>query len=270
MRSRQPPLLAESRIVFLGRAVALATIGAGGPGREVGNDVGLGVTSGAFSMTRKPAENPLSFKLVAKGAVGAKPRSRVQALLFVQVLCMREPEQERLRLAELGIGTQVVRARGMQGGMALLAKANTRLALKVLLVAGEALSVAWTGQDHRFRLLRHMAVIAFQAQLTHVVIMQAVVGRRVSSLSAANLFGGQGHCNSSQQSPTDESGPALSPGDECKRSQVNPAQFVGRDSGPTIFSGQSEPPVQSHAIGLESLQAGPEDGEVLIQSVTKV
>ena len=153
--------------------------------------------------------------------------------------------------------------------MALLAKANPCLALKVLLVAGKALIVARTGQHHRFRLLRHMAVIAVQAQLTHVVIMQAVVGRRGSGLFAAELFGGQGHRKSGQQHPTDEPSPALSPGDECKRFQVYPAYFAGRDSGRTVFSGQSEPPVQSHAIGLESLQAGSEDGEVLIQPVTK-
>ena len=93
------------------------------------------MAGGAFSVTRKPGENPLSLKLVAKGAIGAKPGSRVQALLLVQVLCMREPEQEGLRLAELGIGSQVVRVRGLQGGMAHLAQAITGLALKVVLVA---------------------------------------------------------------------------------------------------------------------------------------
>ena len=106
---------------------------------------------------------------------------------------MREPEQERLRLAELGIGTQVVRSRGLQGGMAHPAEINDVLSLKVLLVAGEALSVAWTGQDHRFRLPRHMAFIAFQAQLTHVAIMQAVVGRTGSDLLGAPVVQGQRH-----------------------------------------------------------------------------
>ena len=54
-----------------------------------------------------------------------------------------------------------------------------------------------------------MAVPAFQAQLTQVVIMQAVVGRRGSGLSTANLLGGQGHCGGNQQGPTDQSGPAF-------------------------------------------------------------
>ena len=236
VRSRQPPLLAETRVVPLGRAVALPAIGAAGPGCEVRQDVGLGMACGAFSVTRKSGENPLTLKLVTEGAVGAKPRSRVQALLFVQVLRMREPEQERLRLAELGIGTQVVRATGLQGGMARLAQADTRMALKVLLMAGDALCVTWTGQDHRFRLLRHMAVTAFQAQLTHVAIMAC--GSRPEGLRPPlppNCSAAKATATAVSSTPADESGPALSAGDKCKRSQVHPAHFARRDSGRAIL-----------------------------------
>ena len=145
VRHRQPTFLAEARILSLSRAMTLPAIGAGRRGGQMRLDVRLGMTSGAFNVTREPGENSLSFELVTKGAVGAKPGSRIQPRLFVQVLCMREAEQKRLRLAELRIRPQVLGTRGLQGGMAHLAQFKARFPLKVLLMAGEALSVAWGG-----------------------------------------------------------------------------------------------------------------------------
>ena len=206
----RPPLLAEAGVFSLNRAMALPAIGAGGAGREVGRNVGLGVASGAFRVTRKAGENPFALELVAKGAVGAKPGSRVQALLLVQVLRVGEAEQEGLGLAELGIGTQVAGARGLQGSMAHLAEVHARLALKVLRVAGEALSVARTGQDHRLRLGRRMAAAALQAQLAYVVIMQAVVGRTGAGFLGAAVDQSQRHPGRGQQHQADQPGHALS------------------------------------------------------------
>ena len=103
VRPRQPTFLAEARVFPFSRSMTLLTIGARRRGGQMRLDVRLGMASGAFSVTRKPGENTLSFKLVTKGAVGAKPRSRIQPRLFVQVLGMREAEQERLRLVELRI-----------------------------------------------------------------------------------------------------------------------------------------------------------------------
>jgi len=115
---------------------------------------------------------PISGKVVAIGAVSAKPSARVDSRMRIHVLGVGKVVDDRPYALIARERQQIVAARGRKHRMALHAYLLIDILVEIVVMADGALIVAGPLKDHRPFFHRNVAGITIQSDLLQVVIVK--------------------------------------------------------------------------------------------------
>jgi hypothetical protein len=200
----------------------------------------------------------VGWEAMAESAIRPESRPRIDTRMRIDVLRVRELENDRPLVLVARVGQHVFAAGGRKHGVAFDADFLLYVLVEIVLMAGRTLIVTGAFESHRTGLLRQVTSVAIDPNLLQMVFVEVERGRR---LRLSLRFG----LRRRRLSPCRRFLPAR----RCDRERQ--ANAGKRKAGQRFRSvGHSVSPRHAEAKRLAVLNARPKNRVIRIQSVVHV